>query len=133
MPEPGHPRPRRRRLARAAIAVAGLALFIGASSLLQPRLSTARNDADLDRRPDHISEPAPRRSPDGGRLIGQTRTATHRLYVYATPAGPRYTVTDADGDDLARGLRHAELAKRFPDLDPDELHAGAAVVDPAGQ
>lgn len=60
--------------------------------------------------------------------LGTLVSPDHRLWIVATPAGPRFTVTDAHGRVLASHLTDSELRSRFPQLMIDDKEAGSLMM-----
>jgi hypothetical protein len=102
-------------------------VFAGAAHVFEPFSSRAQQGPDG-------PLPALVRK-DGSLLIGRALGRDHRLVVYASADGVRYTVMDARGRILGSDLTGEDLYRTFPDLDPSALHAERAgkalmMVDP---
>lgn len=111
-----------RRLAYMFIAAT---CFFTIATFNKPRTSaadTARIHRDTPAAPGAAAQAAPQQDEHGRSLIGSLSGRDTQLWIYSSPAGPLYTVLDAHGKVLARGLTTDQVYEQFPDLHIHELH-----------
>lgn len=130
MDAPRHPAPPnlKPRFGRFGALILLTVIFTIAAGVFGPFMSSARTSPDT-RAPGLTGS-------DGRVLIGRTLGRSHRLVIYMTTDGARYTITDNSGRILAEDLPEDDVYRAFPDLDPGSLHAGTSgdhrlmLVDP---
>jgi hypothetical protein len=63
------------------------------------------------------------------RLLGTLESHGLVVRMYATSAGPRYSVWDSTGSkSMATLLSREEMSREFPDVPVDNMHAGAETL-----
>ncbi len=86
------------------LAVFGLSIvFVATASIISPRTSSA----------------GPAGTPSGavGQILGRLKGIDCEVVIYATRAGPRYSVLDTNGIPLAENLTIEQLGRQFAGLD----------------
>jgi hypothetical protein len=58
---------------------------------------------------------------DGWRLLGQLEGREHRVLIFASPEGPRYSVYSLSGELLQADLAADDVYRAFPDLELGSL------------
>ena len=110
VPAPVYSRPRAAKLTRYAGYGAAWVLFITVARLIVPQSSQAADGPEGTLGAVVAATPV---GHDVGTLVGREFV----VRVFATPAGPRYTVCRPDGTVLRENLDGAALAATFPTLD----------------
>jgi len=86
------------------LAVFGLSIvFVATASIISPRTSSAG--------------PAGKPSMAEGQILGRLTGIQYEVVIYATSAGPRYSVFDTNGKSLAENLTIEQLGRQFAGLD----------------
>lgn len=157
-PDP-KPRDGRRLLRRLATVVAGVGVFAVASSVIEPRPSSARDlNADGPQPPSWGQaavdnyDPATRervqkklveaKHPQGWPVLGLLEGVEYYVVIHGSPEGPRYTVCSLQGRVLQADLPKDDVYRAFPTLDVEGMRLEPAAVpdgpalmlaDPAGR
>jgi hypothetical protein len=104
-------------------------MFVAVASLVGPERSRAAADrsqgpAKLDVVVGANAAPAPEtgavapaRNANGWLLLGTLHGATHEVWAYASPDGPRYTVIDALGNVVLVDVAAEDVYRTVPEVD----------------
>ena len=109
---------------RLVVILAFGAAFVVMASIFVPGRTRAGDESDAARWPHRFNSTDPH---EGLLALGTLENGRHRVQIYATESGPRYSIYDAgNGEELGVLMTAEKVAKLFPELPLPSMDFGTS-------